>query len=203
MSTPTDQENVPAAPQPAAPVQKSNGLAISALVVGIITVFVAIIPFLGMIGLFTGLIALGLGIGALIVARKRSTGLVMSIIAMVLAVLGMGISMAVTSATVAVVDSAVTDIDDAFDATDEFTLDFGTPEVSYGITEVPVSVTNTTNETQSFLITIVAESPDGSTQFDSTAVMVSDLAAGQTGHATAMFVEEVPADAQLRVSDAM
>lgn len=125
----------------------------------------------------------------------------MTIVAMVLAVTGMGISVAGTSATVGAVDSAVSELDDALDATDEFPLDFGTPAVSYGTTEVPVTVTNTTDETQTCVITIVAERPDGTTQIDSASVVVNDLAGGQTASETASFTEELPADAQLRVSE--
>ena len=65
----------------------SNGLATASLVLGIIGVVLAIIPFLGIMGALVGGIGLILGIFGLLAANKRGVGKGKSIAGLVLGVL--------------------------------------------------------------------------------------------------------------------
>lgn len=196
---------IPAEPQATVVFVESpkNGMAVASMVLGIIAILFVWIPFANTISLVLAVIAIGLGIPALIKANKIHKGKGPAIAGVVLAVLsGFGF-FAVNAATVEAIDEGLTAVEEELDATDEITAEFGTVTTSYGSSEVPVTVTNTSSDTQTFFVTIVAESPDGSVQYDSTTVVTSDLKPGQSATETAYFTEEVPADAVLSVSDAM
>ncbi|WP_324013480.1 hypothetical protein [Microbacterium sp. JZ37] len=68
----------------------------------------------------------------------------------------------------------------------------------YGSMELPITVTNSAAGPMSYSIEVVAESPDGSTQYDSGYVHVDNLNPGQSGTDNAFFME-IPQDAVYRV----
>ncbi len=183
--------------------QPKNGLAVASMVLGIIAVLFVWIPFLNTISLILAVIAIGLGIPALIKANKVHKGMGQAIAGLVLALVSAIGFFAVNAATVDAIDDTITEINAELDATDEISVQIGDVTSSYGSSEVPVTITNTSEETQTFFVTIVAESPDGSTQYDSTTVVASDLKPGQSATETGYFIDEIPADAVLYVSDAM
>ena len=179
-----------------------NGLAVAALVLGIIAIATAWIPFLNVVSMILAVIGIGLAIGAFIKARK-SGRMVMTAIAAALSVFAIIGSMVVNSATVEAIDDAVTEIDEIFDASDDVTVELGELTFDGFSSEAAVTITNISDETGSFWVTIVAESADGTTQLGSTSVIVNDLKPGQTAQETALFLDEIPADAVLSVSEVM
>ncbi|MBW5485444.1 hypothetical protein GPJ59_27110 [Streptomyces bambusae] len=82
----------------------SNGLAVSALVVGCIGLAVAFVPFLFWIGGIMAVVALGLGIGAVVRASKGGGRRAMAVTGTVLGVLGIGACVAGWFITASVVD---------------------------------------------------------------------------------------------------
>lgn len=180
--------------------KKSNGLAVAALVLGIIAIMTAWLPFLNVVSMVLGVVGIGLAIGAFFKARK-SGRMVMTIIAAALSVFAIVGASAVNSATVDAIDDVVTDLEDVLDASDDVDVVLGTLTTDSFGSDVPVTITNISEETGSFWVTIVAESADGSTQYGTASVIVNELKPGQSATDTAVFFEDVPADAVLSVSD--
>ena len=181
---------------------KRNGLAVAALVMGIIALATAWIPLLNVVSMILAVIGIGLAIGAFVKARK-SGRMVMTVIAAALSVFAIIGAMTVNSAAVSAVDDAVTELDDALDASDDVTVEIGELTFDGFSSEAVVTITNTSAETGSFWVTIVAESADGTTQLGSATVIVNDLKPGQTAQETAIFLDKIPADAVLSVSGVM
>ncbi|MEU9036609.1 hypothetical protein AB0D45_17125 [Streptomyces sp. NPDC048352] len=91
-------------PAPAAP---SNGMAVAALVLGLVAVPVALVPFVFWIGALLGLTALGLGIAAFVRARAGAPRKAMAVVGAVLGVLGLGACVGGWFTTVTVIDRAI------------------------------------------------------------------------------------------------
>ncbi|MGW6951133.1 DUF4352 domain-containing protein [Streptomyces xanthophaeus] len=88
----------------------TNGLAIAALVLGILGVLAGVTPFLFWSGAILGLTGLGLGIGALVKARNGAPRKGMAIVGVVLGVLSLGATVAgffITAAFVKEVDKQI------------------------------------------------------------------------------------------------
>ena len=56
-------------------------------------------------------------------------------------------------------------------------------------------MTNHSSERSNYMIELSIESPDGTTQYDTSAAIVSNLEPGQTSAPTALITEKVPDDA--------
>lgn len=183
--------------------QPRNGLAVAAMVLGIIAVLFVWIPFLNILSMILAIVALGLGIPALIKANRVRKGMGPAIAGIVLAVVsGIGF-FAVNAATVSVVDDAVNEMNDAMDATDEISVTIGDASYDGFTTDAPVTVVNTGDETMSFMITITASSPDGSQVYDTATIFTPTLSSGQTYEEAAVFFSELPGDAVLEMTDAI
>ncbi|MFJ8161160.1 DUF4352 domain-containing protein [Streptomyces sp. NPDC096136] len=89
-----------------APPPRTNGLAVAALVLGILSVLIGPIPFLFWIGTCLALTGIGLGGGALARARKGAGRKAMSVAGVVLGVVGLGASVGGWFLTSAVLDKA-------------------------------------------------------------------------------------------------
>lgn len=75
----------------------------------------------------------------------------------------------------------------------------GAPQWSgYGSMDLPITVTNTAPTAMDFSIEVVAESPDGSTQYDSGTAYIESLNPGQSGTSEAFFFD-IPEDATYRI----
>ncbi|MEO9323730.1 DUF4190 domain-containing protein [Nocardioides sp. C4-1] len=82
--------------QPPPPAPPTNGLAIAALVLGVLTLLFSVVPFVNLVGLLTGLTAIGLGLGGFAHARRHGRGAVMAGFGIGTAVVGMVVSVLVT-----------------------------------------------------------------------------------------------------------
>lgn len=81
-----------------------KGMAITALVLGIVAIVLCLIPFIGFVSMVGGLAAIVLGIIALV---KKKPGKGMSIAGIILGALGMIIAILVTAATIAFIGTGV------------------------------------------------------------------------------------------------
>ncbi|MEU9255213.1 DUF4190 domain-containing protein [Streptomyces sp. NPDC048270] len=84
----------------------SNGLAVAALVVGIVGILVALVPFFFWAGAILAATALGLGIGAVVRASKGAPRKAMAVTGTVLGVVGLGASVAGVFLSAYVVEEA-------------------------------------------------------------------------------------------------
>ena len=100
----------PGAPSTDPSVKRTNGLAIAALVVALVSLFFFWIPFFGP---FLPLVGLGLAIGGIIAARKTFSGRGMSIAALIVATLLLVASVGITIFTVTVLRSVSNNLPDA------------------------------------------------------------------------------------------
>ena len=182
--------------------KKRNGLATASLVVGIVAIATAWIPFLNVISMVLAVIAILLGLGALLMVKKRG-GMVKTAFGVVLSIAALVLGFSVTSAATNAVNEAVAEVEDAMDVTDEVTIEIGSVTSDEFSSQAPVTITNISDETGSYMVTIVAETADGATQIESTVVVVNDLKAGQTATETALFLDILPEGAVLSVSDVM
>jgi hypothetical protein len=114
-STPPLAEHAPVATYPPAPpqqyapppAQKGSGLAVAAMVLGIVAVVFCWIPFLNVLSIVLGVIALALGVPAMISAlHGKRSGKGMAIAGVVLAVVAIIASIAVSAAATKAVDDA-------------------------------------------------------------------------------------------------
>ena len=71
------------------PPEPKNGLAMPALILGIITLGLSPLPFLNQAGILVGLVGVGLGIAALVVGLGRRARVAMAAFALALSVLGL------------------------------------------------------------------------------------------------------------------
>ena len=182
--------------------KKRNGLATASLVIGIIAIATAWVPFLNVVSMILAVIAIGLGIGGFAMARKRG-GMVKTIFGVVLSIAALVLGMSVNTAAVGAIDEGIQELEDAMDVTDEVTIELGAVTSDEFGSDVAVTITNISDETGSYWVTIAAENADGTTQYDTANVMFNDLKAGQTATDTAMFLDTLPEDAVLSVADVM
>ncbi|MGW5850329.1 DUF4352 domain-containing protein [Streptomyces sp. NPDC055254] len=98
--------------------QPNNGLAIAALVLGIVAILVGITPFFFWAGALLGLTGLGLGIGGLVRARKGAPRKQMAVAGIVLGALSLGASAGGFFITAAFVKEVDKEIDKQIDASD-------------------------------------------------------------------------------------
>ncbi|MFF5803409.1 hypothetical protein [Streptomyces sp. NPDC012746] len=76
----------------AVPAEPTNGLAIAALVIGIVGIAIGLVPFFFWAGGIMAIVALGLGIGGIVRAAEGAPRRVMAIVGTVLGLLGLGAS---------------------------------------------------------------------------------------------------------------
>lgn len=91
-------------PVPAAP---SNGMAVAALVLGLVAVPVALVPFVFWVGALLGMTAVGLGIAAFVRARSGAPHKVMSLFGVALGILGLAACVGGWFVTANFIDRAV------------------------------------------------------------------------------------------------
>ena len=190
MSQNTTPTAAPTTPEVVYVEKKRNGLGTAALVLGIIAIATAWVPFLNVVSMILAVIAIGLGIGGFVMARKRG-GMVKTIFGVVLSIAALVLGMSVNSAAVDAIDEGIEEFEDAMDVTDEVTIEIGAVTSDEFSSEVPVTITNISDETA------------GTTQIDTANVIFNDLKAGQTATDTAIFLDILPEDAVLSVADVM
>lgn len=83
----------------------------------------------------------------------------------------------------------------ANDATADVKVQGKKATTEYGISKVPVKVTNNSAKASDYWITVAAESKDGAEQYATTSTYIERLRPGQTKTDEAVFLDEVPADA--------
>ena len=99
-------------PMPAQQAQKGNGLAVAALVLGIIAIIFCWIPFLNVVSILLGLIGLGLGVPGLISAlRGKRSGKGIAIAGVVLSAVSIVAAIAISAAATEAVDDALSGTD--------------------------------------------------------------------------------------------
>jgi hypothetical protein len=106
--------HVPQQFQPPVPpqAQKGSGLAVAALVLGIIAVVFCWVPFLNVLSVLLGLIGLGLGVPGLIGAvRGRRSGKGMAIAGVILSLVAVVAAIAISAAATVAVDEALSGTD--------------------------------------------------------------------------------------------
>lgn len=96
----------PMAPQPFAP-KRSNGLAVAALVLGILALLGSWIPVLNVISILMAVIGAALAIAGLVRASKVGSGKGMAITALILNVLAVAFSVLINSLVIGAVDEVV------------------------------------------------------------------------------------------------
>jgi len=102
-------------PQTAPPVKPGKGLAVTALVLGIVALVLCWVPVLNNVFLFVGLAGLGFGIAALVVASKHRAPKGMPIAGLILSVLSIIGVFATQAMYTAAIDSVVESIEDSAD----------------------------------------------------------------------------------------
>ena len=183
--------------------RKSSGLATAGLVLGVIGLVFAFIPLFGMVvAIICGVLALIFGLVATIQKHggKAIAALVLGILAIVVTILmsvvvykatkdaSDTISKAVNDANNTINDASGSNTDKLLQTDVNVTIgDFSATDSGYGTydTKLPVTVKNISSKTESYIITIAAESTDGKTQIATDTVVVNSLTAGQTSQQTA------------------
>lgn len=204
--------HAPAQTPVTAPVKApSNGLATASLVLGIIGVVLALVPFLGVVGALVGGVGLVLAVFGLLASRKHGVGKGKAIAGLVLGVASIVVFLVVSAATIFAVDSAVKSVDkeisdrtDTSAATDVSDKDeladatIGAVDVNkmFGTVEVKITLTNSSPNRSDYSSNVVFESPDGTTQYGSSYLFVEGLEPGQTKVEKVMMLDELPAAAK-------
>lgn len=85
----------------------SNGWAVAALVIGIVTLVLSPIPVLNQAGILLGFVGLGIGVVALVIGLRRHARVTMSAVGLGLVILGLISSFAFTAAYVRAIDDAL------------------------------------------------------------------------------------------------
>lgn len=102
-----------------APKPLGKGFAVSALVLGIVSLVTAIIPLLNLLAWIPALVGIGLGITAIVLAlRGKAAGKVMAIVGSVLSVLALVISMATIVNVGNAIDDSVTEWNESVQSSD-------------------------------------------------------------------------------------
>jgi hypothetical protein len=183
------------APGPEAP---KRGLAIAALVLGILALPLSLIPVLGLLAWPLPVLALIFGIIALVGASRRGTGKGMPATALVLGVLSLIGCFLSTWVFSAAVDEAGRELEEigadlSGENTDqilaeEITVEIGefsatVDEFGAVTSSLPVRVTNRTNEAATYWMSVEAVDAEGVRIDEDPSWMVNDLAPGQTASA--------------------
>lgn len=183
--------------------KQGNGLAVAALVIAIVAGLISLIPFIGLGAVFVAIVAIGLAVGGIVVGRKRNKGVVMSVIAAAISVGAVFMAFASTSTAVEAIDEGIQEFEDVLDTSDEYTAEIGAVEFDGFASTAPITITSVSDETVTLLITVAADSPDGTVQYGTASVIITDLKPGQTATDVLYFIEEIPGDAVLTISDSM
>ena len=165
---------------------KKSGLAIAALVLGIVGVCLSFIPIINNLAFFLGILAIIFGIIPLV--KKSGKGL--AIAGLVLGIAAIGITLAMQNAASKAIDEAFSDFDKANGEKtedvlkDEIDVQLGELSINtdeWGLTEskMIVTVTNKTEEKKSFEIHIEAVDSNGK-RINDDYVYANNLGAGQT-----------------------
>jgi hypothetical protein len=176
--------------QPMAPPPEKKGLAIAALVLGILAIPPSFIPIISLLSWPLAVLALIFGIIALVGASKRGTSKGLPIAGLVLgavAVLACGLTTFVLASAVNEVDKAVSDL--SGENTDKLLEEDVTVEIGafsaatdeYGLvtSALPVTVTNNSDETATYQINVEALDAAG-TRIDDDFAFANDVASGQS-----------------------
>lgn len=99
-----------------APPPSSNGWAVAALVLGIITLALSPVPILNQAGILVGIVGVGIGIAALVIGLRCRARHIMAGVGLGLSVVGLVASFAFTAAYVQAIDDAFTDLPSASSA---------------------------------------------------------------------------------------
>jgi hypothetical protein len=174
------------------PKPPSTGLATAGLVLGIIALVFAFIPVVGLpVGVGGGALALLFGLIGMVKKQggKAIAGLILGLLAIIISVAMANLAYKAADAVLdeldEVVASANADLGDLTgDNTDallqtDVNVEMGTFTRDDYFTKLPVTVTNISDETQSYFITIAAIGADGN-QLDTSTISVTDLSAGQS-----------------------
>ena len=165
--------------------KKKSGFATAALVLGIIGLCTSFIPIINNLSFFLCVIGIIFAIISLIKKASKSK----AIISAILCILAIIITLSMQQSLSESLDAVSKDLDKATgNATEEILSndadvvfgEFSSTEDEYGFieTELPVTVTNKTQETKSFSIQIEAINPDGS-RITTDYIYANNLTAGQ------------------------
>ena len=166
-----------------------SGLGTAGLILGIIGVCTSFIPFVNNLSFVMGVLAIIFGIIALVKTKRP----VKHIIVIVLGIIAIMATISSQETLSDAIDEAVDDLDESFsdmsgENTDDIlanyvNVEIGTLEVTEGTyiteTELPVTVTNISDETKSYSITVEAVDSSGN-RLDTDYIYVNDLSAGQS-----------------------
>ncbi|MDR0594480.1 MAG: DUF4190 domain-containing protein [Bifidobacteriaceae bacterium] len=203
---PNAQQPQFATPPPAAPPPAKKGLAIAALVLGILAIPPSFIPILSLLSWPLALLALIFGIIALAKAKRLGQGKGLAVAGLVLgavALLGCGLSTWVLKTAVDDASDSLADLSGENTEQilqDEVTVELGeftATEDEFGLvtSTLPVTITNRADEAAGYWVSIEAVDAAG-TRIADDSVIVSDLAPGQSEQAEAFaFVTSDQVDA--------
>ena len=185
---------VPPAGGPAAP---SNGVAVAALVFGILT-FICLGPIAGVLAIIFGFIGLGR-------AKETGVGRGMSMAGIILGIVGTILSiLAVVILIVAAgdsVDDLAEDIAGSADP-DAYELETGRCEVDqFGFATFEGTIENTSNEEKNFTIDVEFRDTSTNNVIESTSDIVLDLPAGSTSQWSATATANDATQISCRVVD--
>jgi hypothetical protein len=203
---------VPGVPAPQAP-NRGNALAVTGFVLALVGFLLCLVPIVNVFAIVLAVVGLVFAVIGLVKTRKGAPRKGLAIAGVVLAVLG-GVGGTVSSIMyTAAAGTAIETLDDASadldkmtgDATEQVLAedvsveigDFTADEDEYGLvsTELPVTLTNTSDETQSFMVTIDALDKDGNRVAQDIASS-NELTAGQSEQVDLFqFVEQSDLDA--------
>lgn len=196
-----------------APAPRGNAMAVTGFVIALVGFLLCLIPVVNFFAIVLCVVGFALAIVGLVKAGKGAPRKGLAIAGIVLAVLG-SVGGAVSAIVYGVMaDAAVQSLDEASDDLDKMTGDateqvladevsveigdFAVDEDEYGLvtTALPVTLTNTSEETQSFDVTIEAVDESGN-RITNDVAYVSELRAGQSDEVDLFqFVEENDLDA--------
>lgn len=169
---------------------KTSGLAIAALVLGIIGLVLSFIPIINNVAFVLGVVGVILGTIGIVKSRKKAMG----IVAVILCVASMGLTIFAQQALVDSLNDSLDEYNESVDNmsgknTDEllgtsvdvqlgaFTASVG----EYGLVDsaLPVTVTNLTDESASFQVSVEAVDAEGN-RIDTGYIYANSLGAGQS-----------------------
>ncbi|MGW1776596.1 DUF4352 domain-containing protein [Streptomyces sp. NPDC002104] len=127
----------PPQPRPA-----SNGLAVAALLLGLFGIFVGLVPFFFWAGALLAVTGVGIGIAAVVKARRGAPRATMATVGTVLAALGLAASVGgwfITSAVIEKIDKTVADNRSRYDYDDGYDYDYDYEDDEPGSTGTPTA----------------------------------------------------------------